>query len=157
MSTVRTAPAKASTDPETRVGHSFKAAVGSLRRLRGRETQQPGHLSYAQYGLLFGLADQPELSASRLACIADLAPGTVTEMLDHLETGGLVQRTRSVLDKRVVLVTLTEQGRERVERRRTELEVRWQDALAGFSDGDLLTASAVLDRLAEMFDAYEGD
>lgn len=156
MTTLRTPPA-ASTDPQTRLGQSFKAAIGSLRRLRGRETREPGRLSYAQYGLLFGLADQPELSASRLACIADLAPGTVTEMLDHLEDGGLVQRTRSARDKRVVLVTLTDQGRERVERRRTELEGGWQGALAGFTDGELLTASAVLDRLAEMFDAYEGE
>lgn len=157
LSTRAVAPAEAPVDPQARVGRSFKAATGALRRLRGRETQQPGHLSYAQYGLLFGLAEESELPASRLACIADLTPGTATEMLDHLETGGLVQRTRSERDKRVVLISLTARGRELVTQRRTELEGRWQAALGGFSDAELDTAAAVLDRLRELFDAFSGD
>lgn len=159
MSAVRTSPAppEAPANPQTRLGQSFKAAMGALRRLRGREAQHPGDLSYAQYGLLFGLAEAPELSSSQLACVADLAPGTVTQMLDHLEESGLVARTRSSRDKRVVLVSLTERGRDRVEQRRARFEGRWSKALAGFSDQELLTAAAVLDRLHTMFEAYEDD
>jgi DNA-binding MarR family transcriptional regulator len=130
--------------------------MGALRRLRGRETQHPGQLSYAQYGLLFGLAEHAELSASRLAVSADLAPGTVTEMLDHLEAAGLVARTRSVRDKRVVLVSLTDRGRQEVAERRARFEGRWAAALAEFSAAELLTAAAVLDRVGEMFDAIDG-
>ncbi|HXO08616.1 MAG TPA: hypothetical protein VN880_11310, partial [Solirubrobacteraceae bacterium] len=51
-------------EPLTALGESFKAAMGAVRRLRGRETQQIGRFSYAQYSLLFGLAAKPELSAS---------------------------------------------------------------------------------------------
>ena len=39
------------------VGQAFKGAMAALRRMRGRETHRPGELSYAQYGLLFGLCD----------------------------------------------------------------------------------------------------
>ena len=39
-------------------GRSFKAAMAAVRRLRGRESQRPGELSYAQYSLLFGLATE---------------------------------------------------------------------------------------------------
>jgi DNA-binding MarR family transcriptional regulator len=139
-------------DSYEQLGRSFKAVTAAMRRLRGRETHRPGELSYAQYGLLFGLAQGGALAARDLAGAADLSPATVTQMLEGLERAGLVQRVRSDEDKRVVLTSLTRHGREIVERRRQELEPRWRAALAGFSDEDLVTAGAVLDRLREMFD-----
>jgi DNA-binding MarR family transcriptional regulator len=144
-------------DPQAHVGRAFKTAMTSVRRLRGRETQHLGRLSYAQYGLLFGLAEQDELPARQLAALADLAPGTVTEMLDHLEADGLVQRNRSSLDKRVVLVSLTPRGGELVRERRKTLEGRWQQALSSFNDEELRTAAAVLERLGELFDSFDGN
>jgi DNA-binding MarR family transcriptional regulator len=151
------AQAPAQEDPLSQVGRSFKAAMGAVRRLRGRETQRLDQLSYAQYGLLFGLADQPEMSASRLAEVADLSPATVTQMLDHLEADGLVARTRSERDKRVVLVTLTEPGRKLIASRRTRFERLWRGALAEFDDEQLRSAAAVLDRLRAMFDDFPRD
>jgi DNA-binding MarR family transcriptional regulator len=143
-------------DPQTAVGHAFKAAMTSVRRLRGRETQRPDGLSYAQYSLLFGLAAHSELPASQLAALADLAPGTATQMLDHLEAHGLVARMRSTHDKRVVLISLTPRGGELVQARREQLEGRWQTALAGFSDPELRTVAAVLGRLSQLFDDFDG-
>jgi len=131
--------------------------MGAVRRLRGRETQQLDRLSYAQYSLLFGLADETELPASQLAAVADLAPATVTQMLDHLESDGLVARVRSKRDKRVVLVSLTERGRHEVEQRRARFEGRWREALGDFSDEELTAAAAVLDRLRQLFSDFEGD
>ena len=86
---------------------TFKAAMAAVRRLRGRDTHRPGELSYAQYGLLFGLADGGERSASELAGLADVAPATATQMLDSLVAGGFVERSRSERDRRLVLVSLT--------------------------------------------------
>jgi DNA-binding MarR family transcriptional regulator len=149
-------PAETADDPQTAVGLAFKAATTSVRRLRGRETQRPDGLSYAQYSLLFSLAQQPELPASQLAALADLAPGTATQMLDHLEDHGLVARARSERDKRVVLISLTDRGSELVRARRERLEARWQEALAGFSDDELRTTAAVLGRLSHLFDNFDG-
>jgi DNA-binding MarR family transcriptional regulator len=140
------------TDPHERFGISFKAAMAAMRRLRGRETHRPGELSYAQYSLLFGLAQGGALPARDLAYLADLSPATVTQMLESLARAGLVERVRSDQDRRVVLTSLSDRGREIVERRREQLEPRWRAALAGFDDEDLLTAAAILDRLREMFD-----
>ncbi len=147
----------AEVEPLTQLGHSFKAAMVAVRRLRGRETRHPGTLSYAQYSLLFGLAETAELSASQLAGFADLSPATVTEMLDHLESGGLVHRVRSERDKRVVLVSLTSRGRKLVRDRRAAFEAKWKVALAEFDDQQLLGAAAVLDRLRELFDEFDRD
>jgi DNA-binding MarR family transcriptional regulator len=138
--------------PYEEFGLAFKAAMGAVRRLRGRETHRPGDLSYAQYGLLFGLAQGGALPARELADVADLSPPTVTEMLETLSRAGLVERERSEDDKRVVLTSLTDQGQQVVDERRAVLDVRWRAALADFSDEDLQTAAAMLDRIRELFD-----
>lgn len=136
------------------LGRSFKAAMGAVRRLRGRDTHRPGELSYAQYGLLFGLGEHGQLSARELACRADLSAATVTQMLDSLAAAGLVERVRSDFDKRIVLTSLTDHGRAVIEQRRAVMEPRWRAALAEFSDADLRTTAAVLDRLRELFDEF---
>jgi DNA-binding MarR family transcriptional regulator len=134
------------------LGRSFKGAMAATRRLRGRETHRPGELSYAQYSLLFGLAQGGELPAGELAQAADLSPATVTQMLDGLAAAGLVERKRSPDDKRVVLTALTERGSALVAERRAALEPLWRAALEPVSTADLLRVAAVLDRLSAMFD-----
>jgi MarR family transcriptional regulator, organic hydroperoxide resistance regulator len=131
--------------------------MAAVRRLRGRETRRPGELSDAQYGLLFGLRDHAELSSTELAFLADLSPATTTEMLDALETAGLVRRTRSQRDRRVVLTSLTDRGRELVVERHARYQPRLRAAFAEFSEDELRTAAAVLDRMAEMFDDLRDD
>ncbi len=142
--------------PLEEFARSFKSAMAAVRRLRGRETHRPGELSYAQYGLLFGLAHGGALAAHELADAADLSPATVAQMLEGLERAGLVQRVRSARDKRVVETSLTERGRTVVERRRKHFEPRWRAALDEFSTRDLLIAAAVLDRVRDMFDDFPG-
>jgi DNA-binding MarR family transcriptional regulator len=141
------------------VGRSFKGATAALRRLRSREQHHPGELSHAQYGLLFGLHGGEPLSLRELAVAADVSPATATEMLDVLAAQGLVQRTRSELDKRIVLTALTERGAALIEGRRRRFEPRWRAAFEDFGDGELMTAAAVLDAIAQLFDelAVSGD
>jgi DNA-binding MarR family transcriptional regulator len=78
-------------------------------------------------------------------------------MLDYLEAAGLVKRTRSKQDRRIVLSSLTERGADVVAARRAQMEPRWQAALAEFSDRELTAAARVLDRLADYFDALQDD
>jgi DNA-binding MarR family transcriptional regulator len=139
-------------DPLSQLGRSFKGAMAAVRRLRGREVRRPGELSDAQYGLLFSLRDRNELSSSELAVAADLSPATTTEMLEALEQAELVTRTRSQRDRRVVLTSLTDHGRALVAERHARYEPRWRAAFAEFSDEELRTAAAVLDRMAALFD-----
>jgi DNA-binding MarR family transcriptional regulator len=134
------------------LSRSFKGCLGAVRRLRGRETRMHGELSDAQYGLLFGLRDRETLPTSELACLADLSPATATGMLDGLAAAGLVSRVRSEQDRRVVLTSLTERGRALVAERHARFAPRFSAALAEFSDDELRTTAAVLDRLRAMFD-----
>jgi DNA-binding MarR family transcriptional regulator len=135
---------------------AFKGLFGAVRRLRGRDTHRPGELSFAQHHLLFGLADG-ELSTTQLATAADLAPATVTQMLDGLEAMGLVDRTRSSRDRRVVTCALTERGRELITSKRAVWEQRWKDAMSEFSSEELATAAAVIERMRAMYEQLDAD
>lgn len=139
-------------DALTAVGRAFKALNAALRRLHGRETHRPGELSYSQYGLLFGLCDGEPKSSRELALAAEVSPATAAEMLDGLAASGLVERTRSRDDKRIVLTSLTDRGKAVIEERRARYEPRWRAALARFSEEELLVAAGVLDALRRMFD-----
>lgn len=143
--------------PTGQVGLAFKRAMVAVRRLRGRESQRIGQLSYAQYGLLHGLAERDECSARDLAEHSNLSPATVTQMLEHLESAGLVTRARSQQDRRVVISELTERGVAVVAERRQEMEARWADALGDISEVELVNAARVLNRVADLFESLSAD
>jgi DNA-binding MarR family transcriptional regulator len=142
-------------DALERLGAAFKAALVAARRLRGRETHSHGPLSNAQYGLLLFLCGGRRLSARELASAADLTPATVTQMLEALEQAGLVYRERRDDDRRVVLNSLTPQGRRLVESYRARVEPRWRAAMSEFSDEQLRSATAVLERLAQLLEDWD--
>jgi DNA-binding MarR family transcriptional regulator len=142
------------TEATETLGRAFKGALAAVRRLRGRETHRSEELSYAQYGLLFGLCDGEAKSSRELALAADVSPATAAEMLDGLAASGLVQRTRSLDDKRIVLTSLTERGRAVIEQRRARYEPCWRASLARFSEEELLTAAEVLEALRQLFDEF---
>ncbi|MEA2371480.1 MAG: hypothetical protein QOH12_1874 [Solirubrobacteraceae bacterium] len=137
------------------LGRALQGALAAARRLRGRETQRGGEVAHAQYALLFELAERGELAAGELAAAAELAPATVTGMLDHLAEAGLLVRARSERDRRLVVSRLTDAGRARVAARRARLEPLWNAALADFDARELAAATAVLDRLRTFFETLD--
>jgi DNA-binding MarR family transcriptional regulator len=141
------------TDRETvlqELGESLEAVFGSLRRLKGRETGEEH--SFPQWRLIRRLGRSGEQSAAQLAVASEVTPATVTPMLDHLVTVGLVERTRSEEDRRVVLNRLTPEGRRLHERKDAEITAKWAAALDGLSEQELETGVAVLRRVREFFD-----
>jgi MarR family transcriptional regulator, organic hydroperoxide resistance regulator len=140
-------------DELTALGLAFRHVFRTLSRLRGRDTHLGGsELSHAQFELLLELDERGELSAGELALAARLAPGTVTQMLDHLAESGHVERARSETDRRVVVSRLTPQGRRRVAAKRKLWQSRWETALAGVETDELSAARRVLERLGTVFE-----
>lgn len=139
-------------DAVEELGLAFRGVVRAVMRLRGRDSHLAGtELSHAQFQLLIELHERGELPAGELAAAAELAPGTVTQMLDGLAESGHVERARSATDRRVVVSRLTELGREQIEAKRAAWQARWEQALAGLGSEELAAATVVLTRLAEMF------
>jgi DNA-binding MarR family transcriptional regulator len=102
--------------------------------------------------VLFCLREAEALPAGEIAVAAELSPAAATEMLESLAESGLVRRTRSERDRRVVLNELTAHGRELVERKHAQYEPRFRAAFESFTPEELRTAAAVLDALRSMFD-----
>lgn len=137
----------------TAVGYAFRRADRSLRRLRGRDTHLgPAQIGHARFELLGELWERGPLPVGELAAAAGLSAATVSQMVDHLEESGHVARARSEIDRRVVLVELTAQGRRELKERRAAWRKRWRDALRDVPDKDLLVAAAVLERIADVFE-----
>lgn len=135
------------------LAEAFRETIREVIRLRGRDTHLGGaELSYAQLGLLSELFTRGELPVGELAGAARLSPGTVTQMLDHLAQAGHVERVRSASDRRVVVCRLTPEGRALVKAKRDVWEERWQRALEGISDRDLIAAAEVLRHLQGVFE-----
>jgi DNA-binding MarR family transcriptional regulator len=132
---------------------AFRRVFRSFRRLRGRDTHLIGsEVSHAQMELLIELSEQGPLSAGELALAAQLTPATVTQMLDHLAASGHVERTRSEVDRRVVVTHLTAQGERNVQAKRALWQERWESVLADIDVNDLRTTTRVLERLNAVFE-----
>jgi DNA-binding MarR family transcriptional regulator len=149
-------PAVADQDPSpelTALGQAFRDLIRAVSRMRGRDTHLAGtELSHAQFQLLIELHERGELSVGELAAAADLAPGTVTQMLEALADSGHVERVRSEVDRRIVVSRLTALGSQRVEAKRAAWKARWEQALDGISERELRAATKVLSALAEVFE-----
>ena len=92
------------------------------------------------------------MTAGELAKRADLSPGAMTAMLDHLESEGMITRRRSETDRRQVIVALTESGRSAVAAKRAQWEQSWREVLAEHDDEDLLAAARVMRTVAGLLD-----
>jgi DNA-binding MarR family transcriptional regulator len=135
------------------LGDAFRGLLAAERRLRGRDSGRgPGVLSMAHFRALGVLAEQGPLPAGHIATAANITPASVTQMLDHLEAEGLVRRERSAEDRRVVVVSLTEEGEARYEAKRSFFRERWEALFADLSPAEQAAGIDVLQRLAAMLD-----
>jgi DNA-binding MarR family transcriptional regulator len=140
------------------LGSTFRRVARALNRMRGRDTHLGGsELSYAQFELLVELHDRGPLPAGELATAAGLAPGTVTQMLDHLAACGHVERVRSEIDRRVVMTRLTRSGRHKIEAKRAAWRARWEQALGELDADELHAATRVLERVGTMFEEVSSE
>jgi DNA-binding MarR family transcriptional regulator len=122
------------------------------RRLRGRDARIQGGVSFAHFPLLGALAQGGELSAGLLATEVALTPATVTQMIDTLSAAGLVERSRSERDRRVVTIRLTPEGERRHAEKQEQLLEKYREALTEFEPGELEAASRVMRRLGAYYD-----
>ena len=128
--------------------------LGAERRLRGRDQHhRQGGLTYAQLRALMVLRDG-DATAGALAEAANCNPASTTAMLDHLEAAGVIRRRRDTGDRRVCLVSLTDEGRRLVERKQAASQTIWQERFGAAPEADLKAAAQAMRTIAEMLDAH---
>lgn len=72
---------------------------------------EPLGITYPQYLVLLILWERDNLPVSEIASRLMLDTNTVTPLLQRMERGGLVARTRGTVDSRQRIVSLTPRGR----------------------------------------------
>ncbi|MBQ6541968.1 MAG: MarR family transcriptional regulator [Lachnospiraceae bacterium] len=72
---------------------------------------KPLGLTYTQYITLLALWEKDGITVGELCGKLMLDNGTLSPLLKKMQQEGLVERTRSEEDERVVVITLTEEGR----------------------------------------------
>lgn len=88
-----------------------------------RQTTHPvrrGDLTPEQFWLLRHIAQHGPLSIGELASALGVSHSAATTACQRIEKVGLATRTRDPQDERIVRVTLTDQGRERIAQWRRE-------------------------------------
>ena len=93
------------------------------------------------------LEELGDLSLSRLSTRIQARNSTVTGIVDRMKREDLVVRERSQEDRRVVLIRLTDRGRDLASRIEVEPMAIFQRALESLSTEDLDTLFRILEQL----------
>lgn len=128
--------------------------IRAVRRARARSAAgaDGDALSLSQYLLVVSLLDDDALPTGELAARAAVSAPSATRMIDGLERDGLVRRGPSPDDRRVVLVSLTAEGRRRVEAKREVLGRARRSVAEAMSPAERVEAARILRRMADMVD-----
>lgn len=116
------------------VAGTLLARANRLTRLLMRSGAH--ELSRTEAGVLSTLVDGPR-RITELAATEALAQPTVTQLVDKLQGRGLVARGRAADDRRVVLVEISDLGRERLEEVRAVIRASMREALADLPAAEL--------------------
>ncbi|MDO8777945.1 MAG: MarR family transcriptional regulator [Burkholderiaceae bacterium] len=149
---------------ENRVAHAFysaetyipEAGIGYLMRrvlhAIGQEMErqlEPSGLTNAQWVPLFKLLMGHASTVAGLACECHLDAGAMTRLLDRLEAKGLCRRVRSLEDRRVVNIELTDAGRDAAKEIPAALSRVHNAHMAGFSVEEFETLKGFLHRILD--------
>lgn len=97
-------------------------------------------------GLLYG---GPQ-SAGAVAAATGLTPAAVTALIDRLEARGYVTRTRSLEDRRKVVIEATDLTRELSARYYGAIAREGEKMVARFNDGELATVLRFIDAALDL-------
>jgi DNA-binding MarR family transcriptional regulator len=140
-------------------GHIERQVVVAIRRIiravdqHSRKLALSYGLTAPQLVLLQEISGAGTLTTGELARRAYLAQGTVSEILDRLEDRGLVTRKRSRLDHRRIECSLSQAGRELVERRPPLIQDRLASELGKLGTLERHFILSALERIAAMMQA----
>ena len=147
------------TPPESRtdagLATSLRISVSRLaRRMRAERVAQglQPELSDTQLAALAALEKHPAMTPSELAEHEKVQPPSMTRVIAVLEERGLVRRKPHATDRRQVVLTVTEEGRDVVQRVRRRREAWLAQRLQELTPDErqiLRAAAPILEKLSQ--------
>lgn len=111
-------------------------AAAAIRRRAEQGVLRTAGLSWGGFTSMWVLWIWGEMETGRLAIECDLSKGTLTGILNTLETRGLIVRHRMESDRRRMLVSLTDSGHELIDALSPEFNRFESETTASLSDDD---------------------
>jgi DNA-binding MarR family transcriptional regulator len=135
---------------------SLRISVSRLARRLRAERRVPGpagdRLSDTQLAALTALERHGPMTPGELAGHEKVQPPSMTRVIATLVEAGLVTRTPHSTDRRQVLLTVTDEGRDLVRSARRRRDVWLARRLAGLSSSERATlraAAEILERISQ--------
>jgi MarR family transcriptional regulator, organic hydroperoxide resistance regulator len=133
---------------EQRLAEAIQAVARSFKAWVGAETRKDG-ISGPMFWSLHMVAIDGPVTVGHLAEACAVTSANASLVTDDLEREGLIARTRSTEDRRVVTLEATAKGRALAKTIWARVSTRIVDELKGSEPRDIAAAVRVLTKLAE--------
>lgn len=143
--------------------NNIESVLVALRRviratdLHSKRLSKVAGLTAPQLLILQTLRNKGDLPAGEIANDISLSQATVTTIMDRLEARGLITRTRSHQDKRKVITSITDAGREILSHAPMPLQEHFVRQFSALHEWEQTAIISSLQRVACMMDAENID
>jgi DNA-binding MarR family transcriptional regulator len=134
---------------EESIGYLMRRIMSAVVQTVELRMCEPGSPTYPQWVPLHKLHMGQATTVAELARECELDTGAMTRLLDRLEAKGLCRRVRSLADRRVVNIELTDEGRAAAEQVPHLLSRVQNEHLAGFTDEEWEQLKSYLRRILD--------
>ncbi|MES0349446.1 MAG: MarR family transcriptional regulator [Desulfobacteria bacterium] len=125
------------------------------KELYTKELTKKYQVSASQLNCLLALYEQGPLPPSQIATHIMVKSSTVTGIIDRLELKGLVTRSRTSPDRRVITIELTESGRTLAENAPPPIQQKVLEGLERLPQSEMEKIVLGLNMLTQMLDVQD--
>ena len=155
------APTSAGITPEQAPPDRVQQTIYLIRKLMQsgayytKELNKKYNVSAPQIACLLALLDGGSMALSQIAKRIMVNSSTLTGIIDRLELKGLVARTRTSMDRRVITIELTEEGRKLAQNAPPPIQMKIVEGLKQLDEQEREQIIQALEKLAGMIDSQE--
>jgi DNA-binding MarR family transcriptional regulator len=132
----------------------FEAVLtGFWRRVAGELAQAPRNdLTFPQYFILQTMNESESIRVTKLAERMEVKPSAITVMIDRLVQRGYAVRRQDDSDRRVVLIAITDEGRQELEQAKQARKTVFRRFLSKLESEELEHFLAIFEKLMALPD-----
>ncbi|CRK80814.1 MarR family winged helix-turn-helix transcriptional regulator [Neobacillus massiliamazoniensis] len=132
-----------------RIQNSLRIVINKMQP-KLLESMKALGVTSTQLFVLGYLKKQGSCKVTQLAEMMDVKPSAVTLLVDRLEENGLVLREHDKKDRRVVNISLTEHGDEKLKKVMEERKAIGEQYLSHLTEEELLVMATLTEKLAQV-------
>ncbi len=117
------------------------------------EQTSPHNLSSLDYRLLRACLQRGECTATQLAVVLPTDPSRISRLVNTLVNMGLLSRRRLTTDRRVVMLSLTDEGNELISELDKSVQLYYRKLIQGVRPADLRVFAETCVKLAQNYES----